>query len=352
MAVIPLASFEDPAMKRQFSLPALANPAPPCFGPDKPWLAPLAGYSDLPFRLLCAGFGAATCVTEMVSAKGLCHQSAGTDNLLENAMAESPLIVQLFGSEPECMSQAAKILLEKGWLWFDCNLGCPAKKVLRQGAGAALLADIGKALEIAQAMIAALKCTPREGPKPKIGFKLRLGISPEKPVLKELALRLQDAGADWLTVHPRFASDGYFGHARWEEIANLKPLLEIPLIASGDLLSAEKGLECLAATGATGIMYARGALRDPLIFSRHLALQAGVRLPPQTREQLRSLIERHIKLTRDWSGLEKAFYKIRSIIPRYVRHLPGVGQLRQSLSSCTSWDALFQALDNFMERER
>lgn len=339
-------------MKTEFKVPALANTAMPQIGPDKPWLAPMAGYSDLPFRLLCAGQGAAVCETEMISAKGLCYGSAGTDALLENASPEAPLIVQLFGSGPEEMATAVKMLRNKGWLWFDCNMGCPAKKVIRQGSGSALLKDPAKALQIAQAMIKALKESSCDQQKPKIGFKLRAGFEMQQKVAPDLALRLQDAGADWITLHPRYGREGYTGSACWDEIAALKSLLDIPVIASGDLFTAEQGLACLKYTNADAVMYARGALRDPAIFGKHILLLQNGEYPVYTRSDLRNLIERHIILTRDWSGLAKAFYKIRSIIPRYVRHFPGVGELRNSLCHCTSWDALITALDNFMEDGR
>lgn len=334
------------------NLPRLSNRASPKFGPEHPWLAPLAGYSDLPFRLLCSEFGAATCETEMVSAKGLCHSGPGSTHLLRNSSREAPLVVQLFGSDPGDMAKAAQMLRRSGWLWFDCNLGCPVKKVMRQGAGAALLSDPDRVIAIARSMLAAVSET---GPDwdcpdemPRIGFKLRLGVDCQHKVLPDLALRLEDAGAAWLTLHPRYASDGFSGNARWEEIARLARRVSIPLLASGDMTDARQGRLCLAQTGATGIMYARGALYDPAIFASHKAAQAGLPVPANTPQRLKTTIEKHICYARQVCDDQRSFNKMRSIIPRYVRHLPGVGDLRRALCACENWDEMQLALENFI----
>lgn len=339
-------------MKKSLPPPSPANINPPRFGPDAPWLAPLAGYSDLPFRLLCREMGAATCMTEMISAKGLCYDGGATMDLLETCAEDSPLVIQLFGPEAESMAKAAAMLRKAGWLWFDCNLGCPARKVMRQGAGSALLADPENILAIAKAMLAALKNIDKDWINPdiqaKLGFKLRLGAKRGKSPLPDLALRLQDAGAAWLTLHPRYGSDGFSGHADWEEIARLKTLLDIPLLASGDLFSAKDGVACLKQTGADGVMYARGALKAPDIFQNHLDLLNQRPEIPQSREALAALILRHIEITRAFSTKSKAFYKMRSILPRYVRNIPGVGELRQKLCQCPNWDALINTVENFL----
>lgn len=336
----------------KFRIPPLLNPAEPKFGKDQPWLAPMAGYSDLPFRLLCKELGAVTCETEMISAKGICYQNPGTDILLCNSVDEAPLIAQLFGADPAFAGQATAMLRKEGWLWFDFNLGCPAKKVLRQGAGSALLDFPDTVLAIAKAMLDAVN-TPSDSCKyphiqAKVGFKLRLGRLPDRYALNDLARRLEDIGASWLTLHPRYGSEAYTGYARWEEIEKLARQISIPVIASGDLFSAYAGLDCLEQTHATGLMYARGALRNPQIFTSHKYAISGKEMPDQTRVQLRHIIERHITLTRDFAGQKKALYKIRSIIPRYVRNFRGVGELRKTLCQCSSWDNLSQALDDFI----
>ena len=333
-----------PAMRKRFFLPAApagaAGPLP--FAADAPWLAPLAGYSDLPFRLLCRHYGAAVCVTEMVSAKGLVYKSPGTGELLRSLPEDQPLVVQLFGAEPEVLGAAVRTLRGAGYEWFDCNMGCSVPKVMRQGAGAALLGDADRALACARAMIA-------EAAPGRVGFKLRLGIDRERLVLPDLALRLEDAGAGWLTLHPRTARQGFGGSADWAEISRLAGRLSIPLMASGDLLSAEDGIRCLAETGASAVMYGRGALHDPAVFAAHLALCRGGTPPPPDAEALRAMISLHVRLAREHGGSAGALLKMRSLAPRYVRFLPGVRVLRQRLCRCTDWQELEAALDEFLD---
>lgn len=328
-----------------------ARPLPPCppaaagrapvFGPDAPWLAPLAGYSDLPFRLLCREYGAAVCVTEMVSAKGLVYHSPGTADLLRTLPEDQPLVVQLFGAEAAFLGQAVSLLRAAGYGWFDLNMGCSVPKVLKQKAGAAMLGDEENALAVARAMIAAAE-------PGHVGFKLRLGLDDGRQVWQELALRLQDAGAGWLTLHPRTARQGFGGEARHEALAALASQLSIPLLASGDLFSAQDGLRVLEATGASGVMYARGALNDPAIFAAHRALLRGDPVPPVTPQRLRALIDRHIALARRHCDEAAVLWKMRSVVPRYVRHLPGARALRQALCRCTDWDALQDILEEHL----
>lgn len=332
-----------------------ARPLPPCppaaaerspvFGPDAPWLAPLAGYSDLPFRLLCREYGAAVCVTEMVSAKGLVYHSPGTADLLRTLPEDQPLVVQLFGAEAAFLGQAVSLLRAAGYGWFDLNMGCSVPKVLKQKAGAAMLGDVENALTVARAMIAAAE-------PGHVGFKLRLGLDDSRPVWRDLALRLQDAGAGWLTLHPRTARQGFGGEARHEALAELAPLLSIPLLASGDLFSAEDGLRVQAATGTSGVMYARGALHDPAIFAAHRALQRGEPAPPVTPRRLRAVIDRHITLARRHCDEAAVLWKMRSVVPRYVKHLPGARALRQALCRCTDWTALQDILEEFLPAEQ
>ncbi|MDR2820283.1 MAG: tRNA-dihydrouridine synthase family protein [Desulfovibrio sp.] len=317
-----------------------ANPASLPTGREHPWLAPLAGYSDLTFRILCREYGAAVCVTEMVSAKGLVYSGAGTRDLLAAAPEDQPLVVQLFGSEPEFLRQAVEILREAGYGWFDLNMGCAVRKVMRQGAGAALLDDPANALAAAKAMLAAAG-------RGRVGFKLRLGVSGEYsgPALTDLALRLQDMGAGWLALHPRTARQGFSGQANWDAIARLVHKLSLPLLASGDLLTAEDGLRCLDLTGAAGVMYARGAMRNPAIFAAHRALcQKG---SPQKTAPLHDMILRHMALARALGSDDRALRKMRSVIPHYARSAPGARALRDAICRCANWQELEGALAAF-----
>ncbi|MDL2271833.1 tRNA-dihydrouridine synthase family protein, partial [Desulfovibrio sp. OttesenSCG-928-I05] len=281
----------------------LANAPSPSFsglpiGPDLPWLAPLAGFSDLPFRLLCRELGAAVACTEMVSAKGLIlgqgKRSGATESYLitippphcdaphqptppcaeapqttppqgprpgdrvRAAPQDRPLVVQLFGSEAPFLEKAVRTLAERGYQWFDLNMGCSVPKVGKSGSGSAMLRDIPNALAVARAMINAA------GPG-KVGFKLRLGWQQGEEVYLDLARRLEELGAGWVTLHPRYARQKFSGTADWSHTARLKEALSIPVIAGGDLFTARDAVRCLEETGADSVMFARGALNNPAV---------------------------------------------------------------------------------------
>lgn len=322
-------------------------------GPDLPWLAPLAGYSDLPFRLLCREYGASVCETEMVSAKGLIFQGRGTGRLLATSRQDSPLVVQLFGKEASYLQESVRILCQNGIRLFDLNMGCPVAKVMRQGAGAAMMGDLSNALDAACAMLKAARDFMREsGESVYMGFKMRLGIDDRSITFEDLACRLEDIGAHWITIHPRTAAQGYGGHARWEFIERVTRRLDIPVIASGDIFCADDALGCMASTGARGVMYARGALRNPAVFCEHKQLCASGTGVTPSLDRLQEMILRHVRLSREYGSGDRVFFKMRLVIPRYVRNLPGVKQLRLSLCSCACWSELTDLVEDFFSRVR
>ena len=296
------------------------------FAPDKPWLAPLAGYSDLPFRLLCRERGACCAVTEMVSAKGLVFGSKGTRPLLATTPEDSPLVVQLFGSDERYLREAAESVLERGFTHLDHNVGCPVRKVVKTGAGVGLMNDPARA----QAMVDALVGVAGPG---RVGVKFRTGFTPADLNYLELGRRFEDSGAAWLTLHPRHGKQGYSGRADWDAIANLKQQTALPVLASGDLFSPRDGVDCLRQTGVDGVMYARGALSNPSIFDQHVALLSGREPIVPGWNDLADLIERHLKLVRT-HGQGTNIRRMRSIVPRYLRHLPGAKALRTRLIQC------------------
>jgi tRNA-dihydrouridine synthase B len=316
--------------------------APLTFTPCEPWLAPLAGYSDLAFRLLCRENGAAVCCTEMISAKGLMHKNPGTGELLRTHPLDAPLVVQLFGDDPDSMARAMDILLGMGFAYFDLNLGCAAPKVTRGGGGAALLRDVPKALAVAGALFALAE-------PGHVGCKLRLGWENKDETWRVLAPALADAGAGWLTLHPRSARQGFSGSANWHVFAELAALLPVPLIASGDLMQADDGARCLAAGGPSCVMYARGALRNPAIFNAHRALLSGCAPSAPGPQALRMRIERYAELARAYGrrGEKGALLQMRSVAPRYASRLPGVRRLRQALCACKSWEQFEDVIEDF-----
>jgi len=307
--------------------------------PNAPWLAPLAGFSDLPFRLLCRELGAAAAVTEMVSAKGLFYDSQNTKRLLATAPGDAPLVVQLFGADPEYLHRAAAALAEQGYGAFDLNCGCSVRKVIKTGAGAALLDTPDRLVACAAAMVRAL------GPG-RVGVKLRLGPRPPAFTARELAPRLADAGVAWLALHPRHASQGFSGLADQTALAAFVAASPVPVLASGDLMTAEDAGRCLAATGASGVMYARGAMADPRVFVHDANRRRAVHgLPPLPLPPLCDIIRRHAALCRDYADDRRALLRMRTPGPRYLRDLPGCRALRARLCHCSSWEELADIID-------
>jgi len=350
--------------------------------PDAPWLAPLAGWSDLPFRILCREQGAAVCCTEMVSAKGLVYGGRNTEDLLATTPQEGeqlddgsmvtdhPVVVQIFGAEADFMEQAVHILKHRGFQWFDVNMGCSVPKVTKTGAGAAMLRDVPNALRVAEAVIKAA------GPG-RMGFKLRLGWDASSEVYRELARELAALGAAWITLHPRHAVQGFAGIPRFSAIGELASELPVPVIASGDLFTAADGVRVLRETGCASVMYARGALKDPAIFAKHLELlRSGAEIPsseplspifegkalaaqnacdvldslPVDRKGLADVIRRHAQLARRYSP-HLALLKMRTFVPRYVKSMDGARALRQEIVQCSDWDSLNAILEKYFGAE-
>lgn len=335
--------------------------------PQTPWLAPLAGWSDLPFRLLCREQGASVACTEMVSAKGLVYGGKNTHDLLQTNEADSPLVVQIFGAEADFMQKGVQLLKEQGFCFYDVNVGCSVNKVVKTGAGAAMLKDLPNFYKVAKTVIDEV----HKDSGHKIGFKIRLGYYLGEDVYEELALRLQDFGVDWITLHPRYAKQGFSGEPNYEALTRLKSVLEIPVIASGDLFTARDGVRVLLETGVDAVMYARGAMSNPRIFAEHKALwqyangllhkeqgkeQAGAVLPdyeelfPKSPEQIKNdvyaLIMAHLNYAKTYSPA-RAVLQMRTIVPRYVRHLEHAKLVRQALIQCRSFADLEKVLQEF-----
>ncbi len=311
---------------------AAAFPALP-IAQENPWLAPLAGYSDLPFRLLTREFGAQVVCSEMVSAKGLYYKSPGTEELLATTADDGPMVLQLFGNDADIMARAMEPLLETGYTWFDLNMGCSVRKVVKTGCGAAMLCDIDNALRVARTMV-------RLAGEGRVGFKFRLGWDQDTEVYSDLAQQLRDAGAGWVTLHPRYARQGFSGEARWSALAHLVQLLDIPVIASGDLLHAEDGVRCIQQTNVAAVMFARGALNNPAIFEEFTSLMRGEEfLRPDPRKTMR-VLQRHVELARLHSTDKRALFRMRSLVPRYIKLFPGARHMRNQLTECVSWEML------------
>ncbi len=315
--------------------------------PDKPWLAPMAGFSDLPFRLLCRELGCAAACTEMISAKGLVLGQASW-SLLDTCPEDKPLVVQLFGAEQSYIKQAMVRLLDQGFQYFDLNAGCAVKKVTKTGAGAALLLEPARLVDLAGEML------NLAGPG-RAGVKLRLGWDKDRETFLQIARELEKLPAGWITLHPRTARQSFSGQADWSRLQELQECVELSVLGSGDLFTAEQGLDCLRRTGVRGLMFARGALSQPGIFGEFKtglqdALQAAAE---ETKElepaelDIKGIALRHIELSRQYARHPRAFFKMRTVIPKYMRGMQGARELRSRIVACRDWLELEQLVQGF-----
>lgn len=237
-------------------------------------LAPMAGVTDLAFRTVCRSMGAGYTITEMVSAKALCYQDKKSIPLMELAPGEHPAAVQLFGSDPGCMEEAAAIVMEKAHPdVIDINMGCPVPKVVKSGDGSALMRNPALAVQIAKAVIRGAGSAP-------VTVKLRAGWDKGSINCVEIALALQEAGVAAVAVHGRTRTQMYAGRADWNVIRAAKEALDIPVMANGDVFSGEDAAHILRYTGADAAMVGRGVFGNPWIFRDALAVLAGQPLPP------------------------------------------------------------------------
>ena len=235
-------------------------------------LAPMAGVTDLPFRLLCREQGAGMAVTEMVSAKAILYKNRNTRELLEVHPEEGPVAVQLFGSEPEIMAEIAAQLQEGPYAAIDVNMGCPVPKIVNNGEGSALMKDMPCAEKILTAMVKAVR-------KP-VTVKFRKGFTEKSVNAVEFAKMAESCGVAAVAVHGRTREQYYSGQADWDIIRQVKEAVKIPVIGNGDIFTPEAAKRMIEETGCAGIMIARGAKGNPWIFHRiNHYLDTGELLP-------------------------------------------------------------------------
>jgi tRNA-dihydrouridine synthase B len=288
----------------------------------------------------------------MVSARGLLYGSENTARLLATCPEDSPLLVQLFGSEPEELARAVLRIRERGLRYFDLNAGCSVRKVVRSGAGAALLRDPVRLLEAVRAMADAAGWG-------MVGVKLRSGWNAGEPVAAGLGPDLERAGAGWLTLHPRFAEEGFSGSACWDHVKMLRSAVSIPVVGSGDLFTAEDAGRFLRVSGADGVMFARGALQWPPVFKRFRRLEQS--FPPATGNtavpeaesggsELSELVRRHVQLCRRYDDSRRSLLKMRSAMTWYLRGFSAARHWRRYVVASDTWSD-FERIADRLARE-
>ncbi|MCL7489561.1 MAG: tRNA dihydrouridine synthase DusB [Desulfobulbaceae bacterium] len=292
-------------------------------------LAPLAGYTDLPFRILCREMGAGLCFSEMISSHGLTYGQKKTLEMLATIADERPVAFQLFGSDPEIMGRAAAFLTDYPIDFIDINMGCPVKKVVRKGSGAALMKDIQTAEAIIRSVVANAGLP--------VTVKFRSGWTHESINAESFARMAENAGASAVTIHSRTWSQGFGGTADWSIIRRVKEAVAIPVIGNGDILEYRDGLRMMEETGCEGVMIGRGALGNPWVFRK-----SG---RPETLAQRMGVINRHIELIERYLPQRQALFKVKNNIIRYLTGLPGASGLRRTISVSPSIAEIRNLLD-------
>lgn len=291
---------------------------------NKVILAPMAGISDLPYRQVMKSFGAGLVFTEMVSANGLIRAGKRTRELLGSVPEERPLGIQLFGDDPGVMAQAAELVRDDGEL-LDINLGCPVNKVVRSGAGSALLRDPAK---VGKMVAAVRRATDRP-----LTVKIRSGWDRNTINYLEVSRIAVSEGADAVTLHPRPRSQGFSGNADWEQIRRLKEALpEVPVIGSGDIFTAADAKAMLEQTGCDALMIGRGGYGNPWLIRDILAQEQGRTTEPPTAAERLEVALRHLDLFLETYGEYKAVCDMRKHLCWYCRSLPGAATFRTAVN--------------------
>ena len=299
-------------------------------------LAPMAGVTDLPFRLLCKEQGAGLVCMEMVSAKAITYHNRNTEALMEIDERERPVSLQLFGSDPDLMAEAAAMIEERPFDILDINMGCPVPKVAGNGEGSALMKDPDKVGQIVSKVVRAVH-------KP-VTVKIRKGFDSDHVNAVEIARICEASGAAAIAVHGRTREQYYSGKADWTIIRDVKDAVQIPVLGNGDVTSAQLADEMMDQTGCDGVMIARGARGNPWIFSRILQTrQTGEDPGRPPASQIVEMILRHARMQIACKGEFTAIREMRKHVAWYTGGMKHSAKLRGSVNEVTTYEEL-QAL--------
>ena len=296
--------------------------------------SPMAGCTDLAFRLLAREYGMEFAFLEMVSSEALVRESRKTADLLKTVEKDRPLGAQLVGCNPEVMADAAEMIESMGFDLLDLNLGCPVPKITSPGAGSALLREPEKAKTIFNAVIKKIKKIP-------VSVKMRLGFedgSGQEAAI--IAKHAEDAGFSAVAVHGRTRKQGYTGIADWSAIRRVKDAVKIPVWGNGDVFSGDAAIKMLSITGCDGVMVGRGALGNPWIYQNISAAMNGQAIFQPTMDDLKKAALRHLELEETMEDPRTALLKSRRIACWYFKNQPGVHRLRDKLHRSMSFAEL------------
>ncbi len=304
-------------------------------------LAPMAGVTDLPFRLLCKEQGAGLLCMEMVSAKAIQYNNKNTKALLEIHPEEQPVSLQLFGSDPDVISEIAKQIEELPFAILDINMGCPVPKIVKNGEGSALMKNPKLVYEIVSKTVKAIQ-------KP-VTVKIRKGFDEDSINAVEIAKIIEDAGGAAVAVHGRTREQYYSGKADWDIIRQVKEAVSIPVIGNGDVVSGESAIAMMEQTGCDGVMIGRGAQGNPWIFSELLEYEkTGVMPQRPSMEELKEMMLRHARLQIEYKGEFLGIREMRKHVSWYTTGLPNSARLRGEINAVESYEGLQELLNEKM----
>ena len=301
-------------------------------------LAPMAGVTDLPFRILCKEQGCGLLYTEMVSAKAILYNNKNTEALLQVEPVENPISLQLFGSDPQIMADMAKRLEERPFDIFDINMGCPVPKIVNNGEGSALMKNPILVGQIVETMAKAVK-------KP-VTVKIRKGFNDDMINAPEIAHIIEESGGAAVAVHGRTREQFYSGKADWDIIRQVVERVNIPVIGNGDVCSAEDVIAMEKRSGCDAVMIGRGARVIPWMFSRINEYRRTGVLPPKPGvDKIKSMIKRHAELQLKYKGEYLGIREMRKHVAWYTIGLKDSAALRNEVNLTESMDELFELLD-------
>ena len=298
----------------------------------------MAGVTDLPFRLLCREQGAGLICMEMVSAKAIYYNNKNTEELMRIHPQERPVSLQLFGSDPQIISEMAKKIEERPFDILDLNMGCPVPKVVNNGEGSALMKDPKLVEEILSRLVKAIS-------KP-VTVKIRKGFNDASINAVEIARIAEACGVSAIAVHGRTREQYYSGRADWDIIRQVKEAVKIPVIGNGDVTDPQKAEEMLSTTGCDGVMIARAAQGNPWIFREVVHyLETGTLLPPPTMVEKKETILRHAALQMEYKGEYTAVREMRKHLSWYTAGMPNSAKFRQTINSMESMEELLRGVE-------
>ncbi|MFO7895478.1 MAG: tRNA dihydrouridine synthase DusB [Candidatus Cloacimonadales bacterium] len=311
---------------------------------NKLWLAPLAGVTDRAFRTICKEKGADVLVSEMVSADGLIYAVAKSLEYAKFSELERPFGIQIFGDDPEIMARAAEIVLQEKPDFIDLNMGCPVKKVVKRGAGSALMQTPQLAAEIVKAVKAVLQAT--EIP---LSVKFRAGWDLQSINYLQYGLLMAEAGADLLILHPRTRSQMFSGSSNWDFLRQLKAATALPVIGNGDIWKAADARKMLVETGCDGVMIGRGALGNPWIFQEIKQDKATGKVQPISFQEKFATISRHLQLAVQFKGEARAIPEMRTQLSSYTKGLRGGAAARAAINQSSDIEKILHILEQLFE---